>query len=117
MISDLFSYLVGQVANVQLEGLKSKADSMVDRVFYRLQIEKDKMIQPVMEDFFLKVEVLKKKLLKQLVQIFIFVLGIFFISFGAGSVIDRFTGFPGTVHMLVGAILLFISYVMHESSS
>ena len=117
MISDLLSYLVGQVASVQLDGIKSKADQMVDRLFYRLQIEKDKMIQPVMDDFFIKVETLKKNMLKQLMQIFIFVLGVFFVSFGAGSAIDRLTGFPGTGHMLVGAILVFVSYVMHESRS
>ena len=69
MISDLFSYLVKEVASFEFEGVRSKASRITDEFFDRLNLEKDKMLRPVVEDFFVKVEAVKQRFLKQLIHI------------------------------------------------
>jgi F0F1-type ATP synthase assembly protein I len=114
MIGELVGYLLKNAAALEMEGIKSKSGGMWREFFDELNKEKERMVTPVMDEFFCRMRKERELAMRQFARVAIFVSGLMILVVGLGFALDEIVGIKGAGFAIVGLIALASSFLLSE---
>lgn len=114
MIGELVGYLLKNAATLEIEGIKSKSGGMWREFFDELNKEKERMINPVMDEFFCRMRKERELAMRQFARVAIFVSGLLILIVGIGFTLDDMIGIKGAGFAVVGLIAVASSFLLGE---
>ena len=114
MIGELVGYLLKNAAELEMEGIKSKSGGVWREFFDELNREKEKMVNPVMDEFFFRMRRERKLAMREFAKVAIFVSGLMILVVGIGFALDEIIGIKGAGFAIVGLVAVASSLLLRE---
>lgn len=114
MIAELITYLLKQATSMEIEGLKMKGGSMWKEFFEHLHEERDRFVQPVMEEFFTRMREERMLAMKQFAKLTMILSGGLLFIVGIGFALDDILNIKGAGFAIVGAVAVLASFLIKD---
>lgn len=114
MIAELITYLLKQATAMEVEGLKVKGGSLWKDFFDQLNAEKDRFVQPVMDQFFSRMREERMLAMKQFSKLTMLLGGGLLFIVGVGFALDEIINIKGAGFAIVGAAAVLASFLIKD---
>lgn len=114
MIAELIGYLLKNAAELEVEGLRTRSGGMWREFFDELNKEKEKMVNPVMDEFFFRIRKEREVAMRQFSKMAIFVSGLMIFIIGLGFALDDIIQIKGAGFALVGLVAVVSSLLLRD---